>query len=245
MEKTRIKHVAWDVDGTLINTAELWIRVVTQYCREHDLPVPNEAAIKFCYGNSAWQGFSAWQEAVGPGFPMSQEQMRGHLYGFYDKLDIRQNAHPEELPPFSGIIELVKGLPSQSIVTSRPREALDTILGHLKIREHFAYINTRECAKELHLKDKPAADKLQHVMQQLSVAPGETLMIGDTIMDIGMAKNAGVTAVGVAWGMGTKQDLEDAGADYIVTKVADLKQLIEALSKDNTPVPVRALVCKR
>ena len=39
-----------------------------------------------------------------------------------------------------------------------------------------------------------------HAMEEADVRPAATAMIGDTIFDLQMAQNAGVTGIGVAWG---------------------------------------------
>jgi phosphoglycolate phosphatase len=47
-------------------------------------------------------------------------------------------------------------------------------------------------------------------------------MIGDTVMDIGMARNAVVDSIGVTWGMGSAEELLAAGATLVVSNPADL-----------------------
>jgi len=49
-----------------------------------------------------------------------------------------------------------------------------------------------------------------------SVDPQEALVVGDTPHDIDAARNAGAFAVGVATGHFTKDELRDAGADYVL-----------------------------
>jgi phosphoglycolate phosphatase len=54
----------------------------------------------------------------------------------------------------------------------------------------------------------------------------ETLVVGDMNVDILMGKNAGAKACGVTYGNGTKEELEAAGADYIIDS---FDELIETL----------------
>jgi phosphoglycolate phosphatase len=51
---------------------------------------------------------------------------------------------------------------------------------------------------------------------EAGIAPSDTVVIGDAIYDILMAKAAGAKAVGVSWGYGPVEDLRAAGADAIV-----------------------------
>ena len=70
---------------------------------------------------------------------------------------------------------------------------------------------------------------IQTAMERAGASPGETVMIGDTVHDMHMAKAAGVHAVAVAWGYHTVFDLEDAGADVVVENFDGLVAAIDEL----------------
>ena len=53
-------------------------------------------------------------------------------------------------------------------------------------------------------------------------------MIGDTVYDITMGKNAKINTVGVTWGYNTKEELHNANADHIIH---DPNELVEILRK--------------
>jgi phosphoglycolate phosphatase len=71
---------------------------------------------------------------------------------------------------------------------------------------------------------KPDPFALIEAMRQCGVLPERTLMVGDTRRDIFMAKNAGVSAIGVDYGLHHEKILRDAGAIHVVS---ELKQLLE------------------
>ena len=52
-------------------------------------------------------------------------------------------------------------------------------------------------------------------------------MVGDTWFDIEMGKRAGLRTVGVTFGNGTKESLEQAGATWIINNFALLLDIIE------------------
>ncbi|PZP22241.1 MAG: haloacid dehalogenase, partial [Kocuria rhizophila] len=60
------------------------------------------------------------------------------------------------------------------------------------------------------------------------VDAGEALMIGDTSFDIQMAGNAGVRALGVAWGHHTPEALRAAGAVDVAPDMDALGRMIDA-----------------
>ena len=65
-------------------------------------------------------------------------------------------------------------------------------------------------------------------MAETGVEAASTLMIGDTTYDIEMARNAGVTAIGVAWGYHEPERLQLAGADMSVATSDALLAAIDA-----------------
>jgi phosphoglycolate phosphatase-like HAD superfamily hydrolase len=60
-----------------------------------------------------------------------------------------------------------------------------------------------------------------------SSPPEKTFLFGDTPRDISAGKGAGVTTVGVATGIYSKRDLEEAGADHTFEDLRHTKQILE------------------
>ena len=77
---------------------------------------------------------------------------------------------------------------------------------------------------------KPHPSMIEAALAEAGAAPELSLMIGDTSYDMAMAKAAGVTAVGVTWGYHQRQELVDAGADYIAEHPSDVTQLVKAFA---------------
>ena len=50
----------------------------------------------------------------------------------------------------------------------------------------------------------------------------ETLVVGDMAVDIQMGFNAGTKTCGVTWGNGSREELTEAGADYIIDRMEEL-----------------------
>lgn len=73
---------------------------------------------------------------------------------------------------------------------------------------------------------KPAPDLLLTAARQLDCAPSACAMIGDTVLDVLAGKRAGMTTYAVSHGMGTRGQLIDAGADYVLD---DFRMLCAAL----------------
>ncbi len=63
---------------------------------------------------------------------------------------------------------------------------------------------------------KPAPDSLLYIMNELSVSKNETVLVGDSDVDMNTAKNAGITPLGVAWGYRNRNILTENGAACII-----------------------------
>lgn len=69
---------------------------------------------------------------------------------------------------------------------------------------------------------KPHPGMIQQAMAETGATPENTVMIGDTSYDMAMARNAGVTGIGVSWGYHDRPLLTEAGAAAIIDDFADL-----------------------
>ena len=65
----------------------------------------------------------------------------------------------------------------------------------------------------------------------------ETLVVGDMNVDILMGKRSGTATCGVTYGNGSVSELEDAGADYIVSDFSNLIRIVECLFYGTSTVP--------
>jgi phosphoglycolate phosphatase len=62
---------------------------------------------------------------------------------------------------------------------------------------------------------------------EAGIDPKDTVVIGDAIYDMQMAKSAGASAIGVAWGYASVPELIEAGADYIARTPHDILDWME------------------
>ncbi|MEK7570277.1 MAG: HAD family hydrolase [Patescibacteria group bacterium] len=69
-------------------------------------------------------------------------------------------------------------------------------------------------------------DSIQKFCREYSVSPFETYYVGDLISDVRDAKRAGVIAVGITRGRGTREVLELNGADHCISNLHELLHLL-------------------
>jgi phosphoglycolate phosphatase len=64
-------------------------------------------------------------------------------------------------------------------------------------------------------------------LSAMNYEAAETLVVGDMAVDILMGANAGTKTCGVTYGNGTKRELEEAGADYIIDSITQLIEITQ------------------
>jgi phosphoglycolate phosphatase-like HAD superfamily hydrolase len=74
------------------------------------------------------------------------------------------------------------------------------------------------------LAHKPSPESLLFICKDLQVEPAETLIVGDTELDIQCGKNAGAKTCGVIYGYRKKEQIVKEKPDLIIS---DLEELIK------------------
>ncbi len=140
---------------------------------------------------------------------------------------LRGDATVEE-PLYPGIPELLDRLDADGwllgIATGKGRPGLSRTLEVHGLEGRFVTLQTADVAA-----GKPDPEMLHRASSESGVDLGRVIMIGDTSYDILMARNAGVVAVGVAWGYHPKDALRAAGADAIVDHAAEIHPVADRL----------------
>lgn len=127
---------------------------------------------------------------------------------------------------YPGIADMLKTLKETgckiSIASSKPTVLVERILDHFDIRKYFDAVvgsnldGTRTKKEEV----------VEEALRQLQCIKEKTAMVGDRKFDIEGAKAFGLTGIGVSFGYAVEHELEEAGAEYIVDTVEELKNLL-------------------
>lgn len=205
--------VVFDVDGTFLDSGPLFENVLRHYSLEVGLPEPDYEAVRRGYHDTDAHDFK---------WGVSKEEQLKHLINAFIRMDEWSMSHEAHKVPglFTGVEEALVQLKDMghdlAIVTSKSEAPLLHLLDFHKIKGLFSAHRTWDDIKRRGEKEKPEPDMLISVMRELDFAPDRTVMVGDTIMDVKMGRNAGTHTIGVAWGMHPVTHLADAGAHHIV-----------------------------
>jgi phosphoglycolate phosphatase len=186
----RAKAVLFDLDGTFADTAPDLAHAVNRLLREqgHE-PVPLERVRPFASAGARGMVFAAFGVKPEDG---EYAALREAFLEFYRERTC------VETKLFPGIAELLKEFRARDIrwglVTNKATRFTDRIIETLKVKPDCAVSGD----STPHLKPHPAP--LLAAAEQLGVAPGECVYLGDDLRDMQAARAAGMRPIAVQWG---------------------------------------------
>ncbi|MEM2105143.1 MAG: HAD family hydrolase [Candidatus Bathyarchaeia archaeon] len=134
--------------------------------------------------------------------------------------------------PFPGVKETLTALKEMGLkiglCTINSEKSTEYILKRFRINEFFDALTPRNKVKNV----KPNTEHLETTLKALDVKPQETVVIGDSAIDMKCAKDLGAIAVGIPTGVSSPKELINSGASYIITSITDLLTLIGFINKN-------------
>lgn len=131
---------------------------------------------------------------------------------------------------YAGIPQMLRKLKENGIhlavASSKPTVFVQRILEHFHIEQYFEVVVGSELDGTRIEKEEVVQEVLAQLFGDKPKALEEVYMIGDRKFDIEGAKAMSVESVGVSYGYGGVQELKEAGADYIVRSVEELRKFL-------------------
>jgi len=218
-----LKLLAFDLDGTLIDSAQdLCNSVNAALDHVGHKPLPDTVIASFVGNGVALlvRRSLAREEGISP--EQVDEALMARTLSYFlnyyreHKLDFTY-AYDGVLESLKALSELHK-LPSRTmaVVTNKPVHAAQGICEGLGLADYFLHIYGGDSFPA----KKPDPMGLRSLMEETGARPEETVMIGDSKVDVQTARNAGVWCVGCAFGFGP-QNLMDFPPDVRVDSAAE------------------------
>ncbi|MFO1154879.1 MAG: HAD-IA family hydrolase [Rhodospirillales bacterium] len=204
-----------DCDGTLVDSQHEIIAAMQRAFADSGLAEPTDDAIRHIVGLSL-------RDAVLALLPPTATVAASDVAAAYVSAlaEVRRPAGPMQ-PLFPGALEALAELEAGGwllgIATGKSRAGLLVTLAEHDLTDRFVTLQTPDIAA-----GKPSPEMVLNAMAAIGAAPADTVMVGDTIYDVLMAKRAGVASIGVTWGYHPSTALTAAGAACIVASFADL-----------------------
>ncbi len=218
------RAVLFDLDGTLIDSAPDIRGAVNELLATHGVAPVTLDQVRSFIGNGVKKLVErSFAATSGPLSPEALEREYTAMMGIYGK---HLTGLTTLLP---GARDMLAGLHASGIrlglVTNKPQRFIETILDHFDLSALFGVAIGGDAGVPV----KPAPDMLFSAMQRLGVAPGETVMVGDSTSDVESAHAAGIPAVILRGGY-TNIPAEQLGADALIDRLADLPQTLAGLA---------------
>ncbi len=157
------------------------------------------------------------------------EEVRTHAFSIAQRYEMEAATTTSLL---TGAVETLKQLQNMNltmgICTTSGEKAANYILQRFKIDGFFKVIISRDKVKFV----KPHTEQVELALKKLGVHAKNTLIVGDSVVDMQSARDLKAIAVGLRSGLSTKEQLMNNGANKIITSLNDLPVLIKEINKD-------------
>ncbi|MCI8553789.1 MAG: HAD family hydrolase [Clostridiales bacterium] len=207
----------FDLDGTLTDPAEGITRSVQYALRSFGIEVEDLTTLYPFIGPPLQDSFQRFL-----GFSEEKARLAVTRYREYFAAEgIFENR------VYPGIPALLAGLKDRGkelvLATSKPTVFAERILEHFQLSSYFTYISGS-------FLDGRRSDKREVVLHALEHGHvqerSRAVMVGDREYDVFGAAGAGVDCIGVAYGYGSRAELEEAGATVVSDTVEELRALL-------------------
>jgi len=212
--KNEIKHICFDLDGTLVDSHKtIYYSTIKSL---NDLNIPNNIDEE------------RFRDMIGKHFVDIFEDMNIPVSDFEEFINVYKKNYflfiddSELYPDISDVLEFLSqnGL-KISLLTTKAQDQADKILIHFNIAKYFDFIMGRRNG----IAHKPSAEPLLMICAGLNVTPEESLIVGDTEMDILCGQNANTKTCAITHGYRTEEFILEHNPDYIVKALNELKEL--------------------
>jgi phosphoglycolate phosphatase len=204
--------ILFDLDGTLIDSTDAILEGFEVAYDTFGEVTPDSEEIKSLIGYPLDIMF----EKLG---------IRGETWEYVDAYKkhyrIISRAKTTLLPLAREAIEEAARFAKLGIVTTKTASYSEELLEHMDVMHHFDVLIGRESVQN----PKPHAEPIHKAIKHLDASYESTWMIGDTLLDLHSAKNAGIKSVGVLCGYGKRRDLAKH-TKYITDNALDAVKLI-------------------
>ncbi len=217
-----IRLALFDCDGTLVDSQFAIIDAMTVAWGQHGLGQPDPMKVRRMVGLSLVEAVGLLLPALGAAEHIAVAESYKQAFAAS-----RSRGEVHE-PLFPGILETLTALDAAGVLlgvaTGKSRRGLDAVLKGHGLLGRFVTLQTADAAP-----GKPNPHMVQRALAETGATAAGTVVIGDTVYDVQMARNARVASIGVSWGYHAVAELEATGADRIVHDGHEIAAAVLAL----------------
>ncbi|PQJ68681.1 HAD family hydrolase [Polaribacter butkevichii] len=214
----KYKAVIFDLDGTLVNSIKDIADAMNVVLEKRQYPTYNYETYKTFVGSGV-------RSLVVKALPDANPKDKEVEACLNDMMQVYSEVCTAKTKPYEGILELLEELNAKNIKVSVLSNKEDTLT-----KKIAAFLLPEFLSPVLGLKvevdKKPNPKVALETCDAMQVKPEETIFVGDTDVDILVAKNANMLPVGVSWGFRDKESLINAGSKHVLEHPSDLIKIV-------------------
>ena len=212
------QHIFFDLDGTLTDSMPGITKGVQYALKRYGILVEDLHALKPFVGPPLHESFMEYyhfeRQAAMDAIPVFRE--------YYNAIGWKENS------PYEGVEERLRELLADGkklyVATSKPDPMAKQVLAYFHLTDYFTFIGGASEDSRRVNKD----DVIRYVMECCGLSAEDGIvMVGDRSHDIIGAHKAGIPAVGILYGYGSREELTEAGADWICETPKELCKLLK------------------
>lgn len=216
-------HIIFDLDGTLVDSLTGIAAALNAALAEHGLPTHQESVVRTFIGDGA--------------HTLCQRAAKGQDKAVIDALHqsfMREYAKTWKSGTlaFAGIHELLTQLKQLdyklSILSNKPHAFTTEIVNHFFPEKPFDLV----LGQREGISKKPDPSGVHEMLCQLVESSANSILVGDSTVDVITARNAGIRSVAVTWGYHTDAQLTASAPNYTAKS---MEQLYDILKPKNVP----------
>jgi phosphoglycolate phosphatase len=212
---SRIQCIVFDWDGTLMDSEAQIVSCLHAAIADLQLEPMDDDTVKNVIGLGL-------KEAIDTLVPGRDDRFHQAFVSFYREHWFKSDASSL----FEGVRETLEVLKRRNLMlgvaTGKARRGLEKVLGETGLSNYF---DATRCADEA--PSKPHPQMLLELMETLDVAPGQTVMVGDTEYDMEMASNAGAAKIAMSTGVHSEIRLQRHAPLVCLNRLTDIPAWLE------------------
>ncbi len=215
--------IAFDLDGTLVDSLPDLALSVNQTFAEANLPQASESEVMTWIGKGVDVLFKhaiAWTGKESDLSPADIAHLRKRFDYFYGENRCRMS---QLFPHVSSTLAALKARGyALAVVTNKPSQHVQPVLSAMGIADFFVEALGGGALPAM----KPHPAPLYYLCGKFACYPRDVLFVGDSNNDIMAAKSAGCVSVGLTYGYNYNLPIADASPDYVCEDFAQLLEIV-------------------